>query len=53
MDFLTNRPQAGLTSSTLVLNTGIPQGCVLSLLLFVPYVLQPLTWGEDDWEVHK
>uniref|UniRef100_A0AAY4A5V6 Reverse transcriptase domain-containing protein n=1 Tax=Denticeps clupeoides TaxID=299321 RepID=A0AAY4A5V6_9TELE len=38
MDFLTARPQAvrvgSSTSSTIVLNTGAPQGCVLSPLLF-------------------
>ena len=38
LDFLTNRPQSvrldHLTSSTLSLNTGVPQGCVLSPLLF-------------------
>ncbi len=37
LDLLTNRPQTvqivGHTSSTLVLNTGAPQGCVLSPLL--------------------
>uniref|UniRef100_A0A3B5QBX0 Reverse transcriptase domain-containing protein n=1 Tax=Xiphophorus maculatus TaxID=8083 RepID=A0A3B5QBX0_XIPMA len=37
-DFLTNRPQvvriSGSTSSPLVLNTGTPQGCVLSPALF-------------------
>ncbi|KAK3527913.1 hypothetical protein QTP86_011457 [Hemibagrus guttatus] len=37
MDFLTNRPQSvrsgNHTSSTLILNTGAPQGCVLSPLL--------------------
>ena len=38
LDFLTNRPQSvrinGHTSSTLTLNTGVPQGCVLSPLLY-------------------
>ncbi len=38
LDFLTGRPQAvrvGInTSSTIILNTGAPQGCVLSPLLF-------------------
>ena len=37
-DFLTNRPQSVRldehTSSTLTLNTGVPQGCVLSPLLY-------------------
>ena len=38
LDFLTNRPQSvrldNNTSSTLILNTGVPQGCVLSPLLY-------------------
>ncbi|KAM4612748.1 LOW QUALITY PROTEIN: contactin-4 [Polymixia lowei] len=38
LDFLTGRPQAvrvgSKTSSTITLNTGAPQGCVLSPLLF-------------------
>lgn len=38
MDFLTNRPQnvkiGDYTSSALILNTGVPQGCVLSPALF-------------------
>uniref|UniRef100_A0A3B4TE14 Reverse transcriptase domain-containing protein n=1 Tax=Seriola dumerili TaxID=41447 RepID=A0A3B4TE14_SERDU len=38
LDFLTNRPQSvrlgNHTSSTLTLNTGVPQGCVLSPLLY-------------------
>ncbi|KAK3563855.1 hypothetical protein QTP86_002722 [Hemibagrus guttatus] len=38
MDFLTNRPQSvslgNHISSTLILNTGIPQGCVPSPLLY-------------------
>jgi hypothetical protein len=37
LDFLTGRPQAvkvgNNTSATLILNTGAPQGCVLSRLL--------------------
>ncbi|KAI4889623.1 hypothetical protein NFI96_008800, partial [Prochilodus magdalenae] len=39
LDFLTNRPQSvrihNLTSSTTILSTGSPQGCVLSPLLFM------------------
>ncbi len=39
LDFLTGRPQSvhvgRNTSSTTTLSTGAPQGCVLSLLLFV------------------
>ncbi len=39
MDFLTGRPQSVLvgrnTSSTTTLSTGVPQGCVLSPLLFM------------------
>ncbi|KAF7706728.1 gastrula zinc finger protein XlCGF28.1-like, partial [Silurus meridionalis] len=38
LNFLTNRPQSvrlgNQVSSTLILNTGIPQGCVLSPLLY-------------------
>lgn len=38
LDFLTNRPQSvrigNLSSSTLTLSTGVPQGCVLSPLLY-------------------
>ena len=38
LDFLTNRPQSvrldNNTSLTLILNTGVPQGCVLSPLLY-------------------
>ena len=37
LDFLTNRPQSvrldNHTSSTITLNTGVPQGCVLSPFL--------------------
>lgn len=40
MDFLTNRPQhvkmGTSTSSSIVLNTGVPQGCVLSPVLYTP-----------------
>lgn len=40
-DFLKDRPQHvlfnGLTSSTLTLKTGLPQGCVLSPILFTAY----------------
>ena len=39
LDFLTGRPQAvrvgSTTSSTITLNTGAPQGCVLSPILFI------------------
>ncbi len=38
MDFLTNRPQnvkiGDCISSTIIMNTGMPQGCVLSPVLF-------------------
>ena len=41
LDCLTARPQVvragGHTSHTLILNTGVPQGCVLSPLLYSPY----------------
>ncbi len=37
LDFLTNRPQnvkiGDCTSSTIIMNTGMPQGCVLSPVL--------------------
>ncbi|KAK0132238.1 RNA-directed DNA polymerase from mobile element jockey [Merluccius polli] len=40
-DFLTNRPQhvrmGSSTSSTIILNTGVPQGCVLSPVLYTLY----------------
>lgn len=40
LDFLTKRPQivqiSSTSSNTIVLNTGTPLGCVLSLLLFRP-----------------
>ncbi len=46
LDFLTNRPQTvwigGHTSSTLVLNTGAFQGCMLSPLLFMLYTHDPV-----------
>ncbi|GAA6088097.1 uncharacterized protein LOC121632933, partial [Tachysurus ichikawai] len=38
MDFLTNRPQlvrsGSICSNTMTLNTGVPQGCVLSAFLY-------------------
>ena len=38
LDFLTDRPQVvkvgNNTSTTLIRNTGVPQGCMLSLLLY-------------------
>ncbi len=41
VDFLTNRTQCvrigGHTSSILFINTGVPQGCVLSPLLYTPF----------------
>lgn len=41
LDFLMGRPQVvrigGHTSSTLILDTGAPQGCVLSPLLYTMY----------------
>ena len=41
LDFLTARPQVvrvgGHTSHTLILSTGVPQGCVLSPLLYSLY----------------
>ena len=39
-DFLTGRPQVvkvrNNTSATLILNTGVPQGCVVSSHLYTP-----------------
>ncbi len=53
-DFLTNRPQTvrigSHTTSTLVLNTGAPQGCVLSPLLFTLCTLDCSPWhGENSF----
>ncbi|KAI4893701.1 hypothetical protein NFI96_000602 [Prochilodus magdalenae] len=51
LDFLTNRPQSvrihNLTSSTTILSTGSPQGCVLSPLLFtlLTYDCSPIHSG--------
>ena len=43
LDFLTGRPQVvkvgNITCSTLILNTGDPQGCVLRPLLYSLYGL--------------
>ncbi|KAI4892265.1 hypothetical protein NFI96_006265 [Prochilodus magdalenae] len=51
LDFLTNRPQSvrihNLSSSTTILSTGSPQGCVLSPLLFtlLTYDCSPIHSG--------
>ncbi|KAI5616338.1 gastrula zinc finger protein XlCGF28.1-like [Silurus asotus] len=41
MDFLTNRPQqirsGSICSNTIILNTSVPQGCVLSPCLYSPF----------------
>ena len=42
LDFLTDQPQVGMvgnnTSTSLILNTGAPQGCVLSPLLYSLFI---------------
>ena len=54
LDYLTNRPQYVRTSTeisdTLVLNTGAPQGCVLSPVLFILYT-NDMSWNSDSDKV--
>ena len=56
LDYLTNRPQYVRTqfesSSVLTLNTGAPQGCVLSPILFLLYT-NALQWNSSQVFVEK
>ncbi len=51
MDFLTNRPQnvkiGDCTSSTIIMNTGMPQGCVLSPVLFTLCTTDNRHWAPE------
>ena len=63
LDFLTNRPHSvrlgNFTTSTLILNTGVPQGCVLSPFLYYSFTYdvssctqyQHHRWFTDDTTV--
>ncbi|KAK3543291.1 hypothetical protein QTP70_014050 [Hemibagrus guttatus] len=52
MDFLTNRPQSvrlgNHISSTLILNTGVPQGCVLRPLLYSLFTHDCVLWHNSN-----
>ncbi|KAK3511500.1 hypothetical protein QTP70_009000 [Hemibagrus guttatus] len=52
MDFLTNRPQSvrlgNHISSTLILKTGVPQGCVLSPLLYSLFTHECVPWHSSN-----
>ncbi|KAK3564182.1 hypothetical protein QTP86_011022 [Hemibagrus guttatus] len=52
MDFLTNRTQSvrlgNHLSSTLTLNTGVPQGCVLSPLLYSLFTHDCIPWHNSN-----
>jgi hypothetical protein len=56
LDYLTNRPQYvrtnSETSSLITLNTGAPQGCVMSPLLFVLYT-NDLCWNAPNVSLIK
>jgi hypothetical protein len=54
LDFLTRRPQVvrvGNTSATLTLNTGAPEGCVLSPLLYSLFSTTPTPSLDDTMVV--
>ena len=57
LSFLTGRPQAvhigNATSSTLTLNTGAPQGCVLSPLLYSLFTHDCVASGHTPLQHHR